>query len=463
MHDGTPTEPDAFRNIVSRADADDPLALFEAETRAAATAPTEAQVVAPPAAAQPDDHSLSLDQVLERLRFIPWAESVAIVDALCVELTAADADPRVPELAQIALTSAGTVVVTGSAPKGAAGPRLARILHALTGHGAVPAPLRLFVSKWVAFEAAHSIADFTKELAYFVRPEREALIRAVYQRAMSATAAAPPALAVPVETKRPAKRPASTRTRRLSRRVLMAVALVAVSLASALAWYAVSRQPDAASVANVSDVLSRGGEVASQMVSAVRQLAGLTPASPSAADSASSASTPAAAANASTSAAARRGAAGRAGAGPAALASTREPGAAGGGSPASAAKSAAASVLPSIVPNVPSVAPPPPSGVEETPDVSPVYSSADADVTPPQLQHPQLPLPLLAGTRQEMNTIELIVTEAGTVERVRLLSPPRRMADMMLLSGAKAWRFEPASRGGESVRYRLLLSWDASP
>jgi outer membrane biosynthesis protein TonB len=62
-----------------------------------------------------------------------------------------------------------------------------------------------------------------------------------------------------------------------------------------------------------------------------------------------------------------------------------------------------------------------------------------------------------------MNTIELIVSETGFVERVRLLSTPKRMADMMLLSGAKNWEFEPALKDGQSVRYRLELSWAATP
>jgi TonB family protein len=62
-----------------------------------------------------------------------------------------------------------------------------------------------------------------------------------------------------------------------------------------------------------------------------------------------------------------------------------------------------------------------------------------------------------------MNTIELIVAEDGTVERVQLLSTPKRMADMMLLSGAKNWQFEPAVKDGQPVRYRLELSWAATP
>jgi len=103
------------------------------------------------------------------------------------------------------------------------------------------------------------------------------------------------------------------------------------------------------------------------------------------------------------------------------------------------------------------------SDIDDVGDSSPIYSSADPDVTPPEMRHPQMPAPLLSGVQAEVNTIELIISEAGTVERVRLLSRPRRMADMMLLSGAKTWEFEPASKRGQSVRYRLLLSWDATP
>jgi hypothetical protein len=34
---------------------------------------------------------------------------------------------------------------------------------------------------------------------------------------------------------------------------------------------------------------------------------------------------------------------------------------------------------------------------------------------------------------------------------------------MMLLSGAKTWRFQPASLSGEPVRYRMVVSWSATP
>lgn len=99
----------------------------------------------------------------------------------------------------------------------------------------------------------------------------------------------------------------------------------------------------------------------------------------------------------------------------------------------------------------------------DTDDPQLVYSRADSDVRPPELRHPQLPPPPLSGGPNDVNTIELIVSETGAVERVRLLTAPRRMADMMLLSGAKAWVFDPAAKDGQPVKYRLVFSWSALP
>jgi hypothetical protein len=95
--------------------------------------------------------------------------------------------------------------------------------------------------------------------------------------------------------------------------------------------------------------------------------------------------------------------------------------------------------------------------------INAIYSSGDPDVTPPVLRFAQLPTQFLSGVRPDMNTMEVVVSAAGTVERVRLISTPKRMPDMMLLSGAKSWEFEPASKDGRAVRYRLELSWAATP
>jgi hypothetical protein len=34
---------------------------------------------------------------------------------------------------------------------------------------------------------------------------------------------------------------------------------------------------------------------------------------------------------------------------------------------------------------------------------------------------------------------------------------------MLLLSGAKTWKFVPATRNGQPVRYRTQFSWEETP
>jgi outer membrane biosynthesis protein TonB len=59
--------------------------------------------------------------------------------------------------------------------------------------------------------------------------------------------------------------------------------------------------------------------------------------------------------------------------------------------------------------------------------------------------------------------MEIVVSATGEVERVRLVNGPTRMPDMMLLSAAKSWRFRPALKDGEPVRYRTTASWTGFP
>ena len=84
---------------------------------------------------------------------------------------------------------------------------------------------------------------------------------------------------------------------------------------------------------------------------------------------------------------------------------------------------------------------------------STVYSSADTDVIPPTP-------PVASGIRPWRNkvgpAVEVTVASDGTVEKVRVLGTTH-MSDAMVLSHVKAWRFVPALRAGDPVRYRLLL------
>jgi hypothetical protein len=84
------------------------------------------------------------------------------------------------------------------------------------------------------------------------------------------------------------------------------------------------------------------------------------------------------------------------------------------------------------------------------------YSPADRDVQPPRLSRPQLPREPAPGATT--GYFDVIVSELGAVEQVKLVSPARRYEERMLTAAAKAWTFTPARRHGEPVRYRMRIA-----
>jgi hypothetical protein len=92
-----------------------------------------------------------------------------------------------------------------------------------------------------------------------------------------------------------------------------------------------------------------------------------------------------------------------------------------------------------------------------------IYSKTDPDVVPARLVSAQRGGPMFRNMESAVNTMELIISKQARVEEFRLISPPQRMTDMLLLSGAKTWKFVPALKDGQPVRYRTQFSWDATP
>jgi hypothetical protein len=89
---------------------------------------------------------------------------------------------------------------------------------------------------------------------------------------------------------------------------------------------------------------------------------------------------------------------------------------------------------------------------------SPVFSAADEGVTPPVLMSPKLKTPLQHNEGAEnLSTVDLVISDAGNVESVKLASPVRDYREAMMLSAVKAWRFKPASIEGLPVRYQLRI------
>ncbi|NOT25189.1 MAG: hypothetical protein HOP16_03705 [Acidobacteria bacterium] len=350
--------------------------------------------------------------------------------------------------------------------KEAAGPILARMLHTLAATESVPAPLRLFITKWASTSGVHSIGEFARDLAYFTRPDGQACIRAVYLRALAA---------VPVAVKSTAEQVHHDSTG-LSRRQLWiwlsgspsglalgaAAAIVGLGLVTAL--FAMSVVPERPALppppqtsslpdlTNVSSALLSGGTVLpmgsiagegapwESLPNEPRTVVREAPVTQRLAAPGTENAVPPASSPVSSALRAAIGSPGVSSPGniPAVRPASEEP------------ANRAVRMNPARAPRRDEILGPP------------VFSRSDPDVVPPVFLSLQLPGQVMGGVRPEMNTIELVVSETGTVERVRLLSTPRRMADMMLLSGAKNWEFKPALKDGQAVRYRLELSWTAA-
>ncbi len=81
-------------------------------------------------------------------------------------------------------------------------------------------------------------------------------------------------------------------------------------------------------------------------------------------------------------------------------------------------------------------------------------SGSDADVTPPMLLGRGAPAPVAGGAAA---TYELVVDASGNVEQVRLIAGERGMRESMMRAHVKSWKFRPATRRGDPVRYRMQV------
>ena len=82
----------------------------------------------------------------------------------------------------------------------------------------------------------------------------------------------------------------------------------------------------------------------------------------------------------------------------------------------------------------------------------------DPQVVPPSLVRLRMPSVPPSGVRADaLPEVEVVVSATGEVESVKLLTPQAGVGPAMMLSAIKTWRFLPASRDGEPVRYRLRM------
>lgn len=422
-----------------------------------------------PSAARASAPSVARLSDVVRVVSFHWDEAVAVVEELCAALVPAHGgELPVPGLEDIFIGEAGTVTV-GDQGRGERVPSAAgRILHSLLSSTEVPVGLRLFVAQSSAPETYRSIREFATGLAYFGKPGRTNLIRAVYQR--YAPMAAADAFLSPHTPSWPQQRPLEA----LAATTPSVVPVTVLKSRELPFWFA----PAAVAGAGVFVVGAALWAWSGGAFGGRREDSGLTVQAATVAEVPEAqdpvvATAPAAVALAPRSARSTGFAAPRREAGVA-----NQPGMArlGGGrsgasGPEGASRSAGtvsslgADARRKASASEPEVSVSLPIGAPAASEAgATVYSGLDTDVQPPVLLFPQLPSPLFAAEAgAAVNRMELVVAPDGTVERVRLLEAPTRMPDMMLLSGAKMWKFSPAMKDGEAVRYRTVVTWTGFP
>lgn len=457
MRDPSTTE------IVRRVRDDDGLEAFPPERRAdqapraeplvdAAAAPSPA---AAPVLAQPIPgpsravRPVTVHDLLVRQVPVAWFEAVAIVVEASEVSAAGGADALFPDAAGIVLTSNGAVLLRQGRSRGQPVAALCRTLHALLASASgVPAGLRLLVT--AAGDAYPTTADFAGALAYYARPDRNELIRAVVERCSAVPVPAPAEGAPQPEASRPAQTPRRRRWRMPRWALAAAVVACVIGALAGVSWLWPAGARDVRPVANA---VAQAQGLVKALGAGVRSTLGIGAAAPPAPAAVPSRPGRARAARERQTASSLRE---RSLASPSGSLQvpSREVEAPGGTGPLPSAAPAARERLPV-------------TGPTETVFVRAeklVYTSDDEDVRPPVMTYPQLQQSALPEAASPIvNTLELLVREDGTVERVRMLSRPRRMSDMMILSGVKMWRFLPASRAGRPVKYLTVLNWTVTP
>jgi hypothetical protein len=120
----------------------------------------------------------------------------------------------------------------------------------------------------------------------------------------------------------------------------------------------------------------------------------------------------------------------------------------------------AAATSPSAAP--PPAAPAPAAGDAPVVTKIVVYSAADTGVVPPIELERRMPVwtppNALARNRSYRGILEVIVDEVGSVESARMATETLPSYDVTLLDAARRWRYRPAMRNGQVVKYRLTYN-----
>lgn len=388
--------------------------------------------------------AISLANLKSRRTPIEWSEGIALIQELCRRLLESGVSVGKafgPD--DVVIDSAGTVQVglNDGGDDESAVRQVGELLQLALADSAFPVPLRLVITQSASNPPFYaSVAELSNALEYFERPDRSGLIRGVYERAQTLSPGPDTEAAPEGQQKKPVKKGKKPVPKDDAKRGPLPMGLI-YAAAAAVAAIAIG----AGVVAWSSGTPQRAAAVAD-----------LESGSPGASDRGKPADNRAPAPGSQP------------------QVSMKDTGEA-TGSLARAPKP-----LPDVAPQTalePSPVDQPGAPAEAAvaltaaaDDVAAdsnleepvVYSVRDSDVTPPVAAYPRLPSEPPSGLREEaLSTLELLVSETGEVESVRLRGHPAHLAEALLatvnLSAAKTWRFVPAVKDGRPVKYRKLV------
>jgi hypothetical protein len=405
---------------------------------------------------------LTLSELLTRSVTLQWFEGIAIVRAFAERLADHGGDSAlIPELHQIELRADGSIALAGGVSCDEPVRRLGQLLQVLLTDAEPPVQLRLIVSRATApMRSYESLRDFDQAVAYFERPDRTALLVALFTRAQTAgpAAAGDTVLTLDRMAPLPDAKPADARSDRQVKSWRRRIGVIGAATVVLVMSGAAVRYSRLAGETVRGRRMSRATAAAADVVGAT-VLAG--------------------ASALSNSLGLGRIVAGDAAAPPVASAAvpvtehrSRPAGVAADGTPAG---SGGANVVPPKVVvyetrDSPARLNESLKGQAEAPEGSPaasiddvVYIAGAEGISPPVAVHSQLPRELSPTVNPaSLSRIEIVIARDGTVESARLVGNRRDLQGGMLLSAVKAWEFRPATKDGMAVRYRktILVSFE---